>query len=104
MERKYRFVSNRVIKNSKGEDRGKMRVLVPHDSGNAQVDYVCPECGLSKHVETAWERPFSVRCSKCDFLMKLPKLKDEVKKDKKQAKAELEKTAGLSKQAPEKRI
>jgi len=95
MERKYSFVSNRIMKNSKNEDKGKMRVLVPNGSDTAQVDYVCPECGLSKHIETEWIRPFSVKCSKCGFMLKLPKLKDEMKKDKKQAKKELEKSAGL---------
>jgi predicted RNA-binding Zn-ribbon protein involved in translation (DUF1610 family) len=96
MERKYSFVSNRVMKNSKDEDKGKMLVLVPTGSNNALVDYVCPECGLSKHVETEWFRPFSVKCSKCGFLLKLPKLKDEIKKDKNKAKKELEKKSGLN--------
>lgn len=95
MESKYRFVSNRVMKNSKDEDKGKMRIMVPNGSDTAQVDYVCPECGLSKHVETEWARPFSVKCSKCGFVLKLPRLKDEIKKEKKQAKKELEKSAGL---------
>ena len=95
MESKYRFVSNRVMKNSKGDDKGRMRMLVPKGSETAQVDYVCPECGLSKHIETPWIRPFSVKCSKCGFVLKLPKLKDEIKKEKKQAKKELEKAAGL---------
>jgi predicted RNA-binding Zn-ribbon protein involved in translation (DUF1610 family) len=90
MESKYRFVSNRVIKNSKNEDKGKMRVLVPNGSETAQVDYVCPECGNSHHEETPWQRPFSLKCSKCGFILKLPRLKDEIKKDKKQAKAEME--------------
>ncbi len=99
MERKYRFVSNRLMKNSKNEDKGKLRVMVLNGSGTAQVDYVCPECGFSAHTETEWMRPFAVKCSKCGFMLKLPRLKDEMKKDKKQAKKqakkELEKNAGL---------
>ncbi len=95
MERKYSFVSNRVLKNSNGEEKGRMRVLVPTGTETAQVDYVCPECGLSGRIETAWMRPFSFKCGKCGFVLKLPKLKDEIKKDKKQAKAALEKNAGI---------
>ncbi len=93
MDSKYRFVSNRVMKSSKGDDKGRMRVLVPSGSDNALVDYVCPECGFSSHVETEWSRPFSVKCSKCGFVLKLPKLKDEIKKDKNKAKKELEAAA-----------
>ena len=96
MENKYSFMTNRTMKNSKDEDKGKMRVLVPAGSHTAQVDYVCPECGCSKHVETEWIRPFSLNCSKCGFVLKLPRLKDEMKKEKKQAKKELEKAAGLA--------
>jgi len=95
MERKYSFVSNRVVKNSKDEEKGKMLVMVPTGTETAHVDYVCPECGFTGHAETAWMRPFAVKCGKCGFVMKLPRLKDEIKKEKKKAKAELERSAGL---------
>ncbi|MEM5871633.1 MAG: hypothetical protein QW051_02045 [Candidatus Aenigmatarchaeota archaeon] len=87
---KYRFVSNRILKNSKGEEKGKMRVLVLEGSETAQVDYNCPECGFSKHIETKWKRPFSVTCEKCKFVMRLPRLKDEIKREKKLLAKELE--------------
>jgi len=87
MERKYRFISNRILKNSREEERGRMRVLVRVDSDIAETDYECPECGNKEHTEPEWKRPFSVKCSKCGFLMKLPKLKDEMKREKKKAKA-----------------
>lgn len=80
---KYRFVSNRILKNSKNEEKGKMRVLVLEGSETAQVDYLCPECGFSKHIETPWKRPFSVTCEKCKFVMRLPRLRDEIKREKK---------------------
>ncbi|UCC92096.1 MAG: hypothetical protein JSV39_02450 [Candidatus Aenigmatarchaeota archaeon] len=86
MERKYRFVSNRILKNSKGEEKGRMRVLVKIDSDTAETDYECPECGLKEHAEPEWRRPFSIACSKCGFVMKLPKLKDEMKREKKKRK------------------
>lgn len=92
---KYKFVSNRLMKNSKGEEKGKMRVIVPSGTETAHMDYVCPECGLAKHEETPWIRPFSFKCPKCGFLMKLPKLKEEIKKEKKQVKKDLEKSSGL---------
>ena len=87
MERKYRFVSSRILKNSKEEEKGRMRVLVKTDSDTAETDYECPECGFKEHVEPEWERPFSVKCSKCGFVMKMPKLKDEMKREKKRQKA-----------------
>lgn len=87
MERKYRFVSSRILKNSKEEEKGRMRVLVKTDSDIAETDHECPECGFKEHVEPEWERPFSVKCSKCGFVMKMPKLKDEMKREKKRQKA-----------------
>ncbi|MCK5023776.1 MAG: hypothetical protein KAS04_06375 [Candidatus Aenigmarchaeota archaeon] len=82
MERKYKFVSNRVLKNKAEEEKGKMRVLVKAGTDVATVYYTCPECGFSERLDTGWERPFALRCSKCDFNMKLPKLKDEMKREK----------------------
>jgi hypothetical protein len=40
----YKYVTNRTLKNKAGEEKGKIKVLVPNDSDTAQVDYVCPEC------------------------------------------------------------
>ena len=83
----YRYVTNRTAQNKAGEARGKIRVLVKQGSDTAEVDYVCPECSMSEHREQEWTRPFSIKCSKCSFMIKLPKLKDEIKKDKKRNKA-----------------
>ena len=80
---KYRYITNRTVLNKQGEEKGRIRVLVPADSDTAQVDYKCPECGNEEHVEKPWKRPFSVKCSKCGFLIRLPRLKDEIKKSKK---------------------
>lgn len=82
----FSYVTNRTVKNDAGEDKGRIKVLVRQGSGTAEVDYVCPECGNSQHVEDEWKRPFSVKCSKCGFVIKLPRLKDEIKKDKKRKK------------------
>jgi len=83
----YRYVTNRSAVNKAGEAKGKIRVLVKQGSDTAEVDYVCPECSMSEHKEQAWIKPFSIKCSKCSFVIKLPKLKDEIKKDKKRKKA-----------------
>jgi predicted RNA-binding Zn-ribbon protein involved in translation (DUF1610 family) len=79
----FKYITNRTLKNNAGQEKGKIRVLVRADSDTAEVDYVCPECSLSEHVEPEWKRPFSVKCSKCGFIIKIAKLKDEMKKDKK---------------------
>lgn len=82
----YKYVTNRSVKNKSGEEKGKIRILVKTGSDTAEVDYVCPECVNSEHTETPWRRPFSVKCSKCGFLLRIPKLKDEIKRDKKKPK------------------
>jgi transcription initiation factor IIE alpha subunit len=81
----FRYVTNRTMKNSVGEDKGRIRVIVKQGSDTAEVDYTCPECLFGGHMELEWKRPFSVKCSKCGSLMKLSKLKNEIKKDKKKA-------------------
>jgi len=78
----FRFVSNRSVKNKKGEEAGKMKVLVRTDSNTAETDYKCPECLHEEHVNVEFLRPFSVTCSKCGFKINVPKLKDEMKKEK----------------------
>lgn len=80
---KFKYITNRTLKNKSGKDSGRIRVLVKADSDVAEVDYICPECSDSRHTNEKWARPFSVKCSKCGFLMRLPKLKDEIKKEKK---------------------
>ncbi len=82
----YRYVTNRSLANKAGKDAGKIRVLVKQGSDIAEVDYACPECGFSEHVEPEWKRPFSIRCSKCGANIKIRRLKDEIKKDKKKGK------------------
>lgn len=61
---------------------GEMRVLVLEDNV-AMVEYQCPECGHQAMTEKPWKRPFSVNCEKCGQLIRVPKLRDQVKKKKK---------------------
>lgn len=84
---KFRYVTNRTVLSKAGEEKGKIKVLVKDGSDVAETDYVCPECGFSEHIEPEWKKPFSVKCSKCGFLIKIRKLKNEIKKDKKKRKS-----------------
>ena len=81
----YRVISNRVMKNSSGQETGRLRIRVSNDSDIAEGDYTCPECGSQGPVKQEWKRPFNVKCGKCGFLMRMARLKDEIKKEKKAA-------------------
>jgi RNase P subunit RPR2 len=72
---KFKYITKRTLHNKNGEDRGKILVVVRINSEDAEVDYTCPECQHSSHVIQRWKRPFSVKCEKCGFLMRLPRLK-----------------------------
>ncbi len=80
---KYRYVTNRTLMNKAGEETGNIAVLVPKESDIAKVKYKCPECGHTEQTEKPWKRPFSVKCSNCGFLMRLPKLLSQFKREKK---------------------
>ncbi|UCD07566.1 MAG: hypothetical protein JSW41_01165 [Candidatus Aenigmatarchaeota archaeon] len=83
----FKYITNRTLLNVVGEESGNIAVLVRNDSDEADVRYRCPECGFSEQTRKPWKRPFSVKCSKCGFLIRLPRLKDEVKREKRMAKA-----------------
>ena len=86
---KYKFVSNRTLKNKVGQETGKLLVLVPAETDIADVKYKCSECCFEESRQQPWLRPFSAKCSKCGNEMKLPKLKDEVKKEQQAEKKRL---------------
>lgn len=72
----YKYVTNRTIPNKAGEpDKGTVKAMVPNGSDTAKVSYKCAECGFQEEREEPFTRPFNVKCSKCGFVMKLPKLK-----------------------------
>jgi ribosomal protein L37AE/L43A len=75
----FRYVTNRTIANKAGQESGRVRVMVKNGSDTAEGDYQCPECAYNGAVNQAFKRPLSVRCEKCGFLMRLPKLKGKVK-------------------------
>lgn len=83
----YRYITNRTLLDRAGQEKGSIAVLVPNGSDMARVRYKCPECGHSERGEHPWKRPFSLKCSACGFLIRLPRLKDELKKEKKRPRA-----------------
>ncbi len=81
----FSYITNRTVQNKAGELKGKIAVLVRTGTMTAEYKYVCPECGDSRDGQQEFKRPIMIRCQKCGYLMKLPKLKDELKKEKKKA-------------------
>lgn len=66
-----------------GEKKGEIRVLVLKDEEKARVEYCCPECGKKFFTEEKWKRPFSVKCENCGNRIKVPRIKDKVKRETK---------------------
>jgi predicted RNA-binding Zn-ribbon protein involved in translation (DUF1610 family) len=81
----YSYITNRTLQNKAGQEKGRIAIRVKTGSTTAEYNYTCPECGDSRQGQQEFSRPLSVRCYKCGFLMKLAKLKDELKKEKKRA-------------------
>jgi ssDNA-binding Zn-finger/Zn-ribbon topoisomerase 1 len=81
---KLEYITTRILKNSSGEEKGKIRIIKFEEEGEAQVNYTCPECLYTENRKETWKKPFSIRCAKCNFLIRVSKLKDEIKKLRKQ--------------------
>ncbi|MFQ6020882.1 MAG: hypothetical protein ACE5J4_02575 [Candidatus Aenigmatarchaeota archaeon] len=56
-------------------NNGKIRVLVIKGESQAHVEYICPKCGYYDYIRQEWKRPFSVKCGKCKYTIRVPKLK-----------------------------
>ncbi|HDI02682.1 MAG TPA: hypothetical protein ENF95_00940 [Candidatus Aenigmarchaeota archaeon] len=69
----------RDLEDESGEKKGEIRVLVLEDNV-ARVEYQCPKCGHVGYEEKPWKRPFSVKCEECGHLIRVPKLRDQIKK------------------------
>ena len=65
-----------------GEKKGEIRILVLEDKV-ARTEYMCPDCGNHGYVEKEWKRPFSIKCEKCGNTIKVPRLKDQMKRETK---------------------
>ena len=75
------FHTQRKLTNKKGEMTGKVRVLVLREDEIARVEYICPECSYYGYLEKEWKRPFSFRCEKCNVLIRVPKLREQIKRE-----------------------
>lgn len=82
----YRYITNRTVPGSRGQ-AGNIAIRVPNGSSTADVRYRCPECQHTELTKQEWKRPFSVKCSGCGFLIRVSRLKDEIKRDKLKARA-----------------
>lgn len=86
------YITTRDLLNSKGEKRGRVRILKFLGEDEAQVELTCPECGFSEKRKEKWKSPFVegtgknqtflIECKKCGFKTKLPKLRKLIKKKK----------------------
>lgn len=81
----YSYITNRTLQNKAGKENGRIAILVRKGSVTAEYKYTCPECGDARDGQQEFRRPITIRCQKCGYLMKLAKLKDQLKKEKKRA-------------------
>jgi len=71
----FSYVTNRTLPNKAGQETGRIKAFVKHGSGTIEGEYTCPECKASGKISQAFTRPLAIRCAKCGFILKLPKLK-----------------------------
>ncbi|MEM5826015.1 MAG: hypothetical protein QXL09_01150 [Candidatus Aenigmatarchaeota archaeon] len=76
------YHTNRPVKNSKDKYTGAIRVLVLKKDNIARCEYICPECKFHGYKETSWKRPFSIKCEKCGYLIRVPRMRDEIKRER----------------------
>lgn len=79
----YRYITNRPLNNKAGEPTGNIRARVKTDSDRLEGFYRCPECGFNGKIDQIFKRPINIKCESCSFLLRISKLKDQKKKDKK---------------------
>ncbi|MCD6371774.1 MAG: hypothetical protein J7L39_03595 [Candidatus Aenigmarchaeota archaeon] len=82
---KLEYITNRELKNSKGEVKGKVRILKFKEEEFAKAKYKCPECGYEEEKEIPFKKPFIFKCGKCGFKIKVISLRAEIKKERKKA-------------------
>ena len=77
--RQFRYVTNRTLVNKAGQQAGKIRIMVKIDADQAEGDYRCPECQHEGKISQVFKRPFSIHCTGCNLLIRLPRLKGKAK-------------------------
>jgi|SRR3989338_8412719 len=86
----FKYITNRPLKDKSGAEKGRIQVLVRANSDRAEGKYTCPECLNQANIDQEWLKPFILVCGKCNAKLKIPKLKDEAKKEKNAEKKILE--------------
>ena len=81
MEIKY--ITTKPLQNSEGKGTGRIRIIVLKGEDEAHVDYVCPQCGFSEKKNEPWKKPFRMKCTRCNFLIKISSLRAEIKRERK---------------------
>jgi len=84
------YITTRNLENSKGEVKGRVRILKLIGEEEAIVEFTCPECSSVENRKESWIEPFAIgtgakqifniKCRKCEFSVKLLKLKREMKR------------------------
>lgn len=82
--REVKYITTRILENSNGDKKGKIRVVVYKDEpSTAYVRYICPECGYQEETSLPWKKPLIVKCSNCGYKMKIVNLLRQFKKERK---------------------
>ncbi len=71
----FRYITCRTVANRSGEEKGRVKAFVRNGSDNIEGEYKCPECENKGKINQIFKRPINIKCEKCGFLMRLPKLK-----------------------------
>jgi len=80
----FSFMTNRTLPNKAGkEDAGRVKAFVKTGGSTLEGDYTCPECGKSGKVNQIFKRPIVVKCRDCGESIKLARIKDSIKQEKK---------------------
>ena len=74
------YVTTRSLENSKGEVKGRIRIIVYKGENEANIEYTCPECGFSEKKKEIWKKPFRTKCSNCGYSIKVTSLRAEIKR------------------------
>jgi len=88
------YITMREMENSRGEIKGKIRIMKTKEEASATVEITCPECGFNEKRKEEWREPFVtglkmkqsffLKCSRCPYSVKMLKLKKEAAKKAKE--------------------
>ena len=80
----FSFITNRMLPNKAGkDDAGRVKAFVRTGSTTLEGEYTCPDCGKSGKISQTFKRPLVIKCGGCGESLRLPRLKDSVKAEKK---------------------